>query len=102
MRRGSEVMTSNRMNVVFAVMMNSSGNGNDAHLERHPHRNALGALGVESLAALGLLRHILLVDALELLFQRRLLRGASRLGSGRTAGRRPSRSSATGRTSRDI
>src|SRR5258708_39517901 len=79
MRRGSEVMTSNRMNVVFAVMMNSSGNGNDAHLERHPHRNALGALGVESLAALGLLRHILLVDALELLFQRRLLRGASRL-----------------------
>src|SRR6266478_7632288 len=27
MRRGSEVMTSNRMNVVFAVMMNSSGNG---------------------------------------------------------------------------
>src|SRR5215470_13488247 len=27
MRRGSEVVTSNRMNVVFAVMMNSSGNG---------------------------------------------------------------------------
>src|SRR5216684_6657287 len=79
MRRGSEVVTSNRMNVVFAVMMNSSGKGTMLIWNGIPIGMHLALWAVESLAALGLLRHILLVDAFELLFQWRLLRGASRL-----------------------